>query len=123
MAGRQRWATAGRATDGGLMTDRPVAIVTGAARGIGAAVVRRLTTAGWSVVAVDRCSDDPAVDYPLARPEELTALAEESPHVQTLIADVREPEALAAASDLAVRRHGKLDAAVACAAVIVGGEP
>jgi SDR family mycofactocin-dependent oxidoreductase len=105
------------------MSDRHAAVVTGAARGIGAAVVRRLAANGWSVVAADRCSDDPAVGYPLARPEDLTGLAEGNPHIETLIADVREPEALEAACDLAVRRYGRLDAAVACAAVILGGEP
>ena len=44
----------------------PVAVVTGAARGIGAATVDALVAAGWQVVAVDRCADDPALDYPLA---------------------------------------------------------
>ena len=37
---------------------RPVALVTGAARGIGAATVAALAAAGWRVVAVDRCGDD-----------------------------------------------------------------
>ena len=35
-----------------------VALVTGAARGIGAATVRALAAEGWAVVATDRCSDD-----------------------------------------------------------------
>ena len=37
-----------------------VALVTGAARGIGAATVRGLDAAGWSVVAVDRGATIPA---------------------------------------------------------------
>ena len=40
-----------------------VAVVTGAARGIGAATVRSLAARGWAVLAVDRCADDPALPY------------------------------------------------------------
>ena len=45
----------------------PAAVVTGAARGIGAATVDALVAQGWQVVAVDRCADDPALDYPLGK--------------------------------------------------------
>ncbi|MFL5579022.1 MAG: SDR family NAD(P)-dependent oxidoreductase, partial [Gemmatimonadaceae bacterium] len=38
---------------------RGVALVTGAARGIGQATVRRLSSDGWNVIAVDRGADDP----------------------------------------------------------------
>ncbi|MDT7644936.1 MAG: hypothetical protein QOC75_1936, partial [Pseudonocardiales bacterium] len=37
--------------------------MTGAARGIGAAVVHRLAGDGWRVVAVDGCEDHPDLDY------------------------------------------------------------
>ncbi|MEV0975752.1 mycofactocin-coupled SDR family oxidoreductase [Streptomyces sp. NPDC049915] len=105
------------------MTGPRVAVVTGAARGIGAATVRRLAREGWAVVAADRCEDDPDVPYPLAGPEQLEALGREFPLVRTVRADVRDPDALAAAVQAAEREFGGLDAAVAAAAVMLGGGP
>ena len=105
--------------------DRParVAIVTGAARGIGAAVVDGLAGAGWIVVAVDLCEDVEGVNYPMSGPADLAAVAARWPgQVDPVLADVRDAGALAALVAAAERDHGGLDAAVAGAAVIIGGK-
>jgi SDR family mycofactocin-dependent oxidoreductase len=107
-----------------------VALVTGAARGIGAATVRGLATQGWAVLAVDRCADDPALPYRLGRREELDQVVSEArtaagdpATVRGLVADVRHPDELAGAVALAEQSWGGLDAAVAVAGVIAGGVP
>lgn len=105
------------------MTRPRVALVTGAARGIGSATVRALAGQGWAVLAVDRAADDPVLPYPLGGPAELSATARHGDQVQAFVADVRDPDALAAAVAEAERRWGGLDAAIAAAGVIAGGVP
>ncbi|MGY2700928.1 mycofactocin-coupled SDR family oxidoreductase [Nocardioides sp. HB32] len=82
-----------------------VALVTGAAGGIGSATVRALAAQGYGVVGLDLRE----------APE-----AENAVHV---VGDVRDREAQQHAVDLALERWGRLDAAVAAAAVIAGGHP
>src|SRR5271165_1933423 len=110
-----------------------VALVTGAARGIGAATVTALAAGGWRVVAVDRCADDPALPYPLGTRAELDRVVASARAAASACAaaagecalavraDTRDAEALAAAVALAEDRWGGLDAAIAAAGVIAGG--
>jgi SDR family mycofactocin-dependent oxidoreductase len=98
-----------------------IAVVTGAARGIGAATVHFLAGRGWGVIAVDRCEDDPSVPYSLATRDDLAAVVKPYETVAPLIGDVRDPLTSHKAVELAVERFGGLDAAVAAASVIVGG--
>ncbi len=107
-----------------------VAVVTGAARGIGAATTIGLAAAGWSVLAVDRAADDPALPYPLGTAADLAAVAGQAAgrpgapgRVAAFPADVRDPAAMSAAVAEAEGRWGGLDAAIAAAGVIAGGVP
>jgi len=100
-----------------------VVLVTGAARGIGAATVRRLVAAGDRVVAVDSCAGSQAeVPYRLASRDDLDSVVHAGDGaVLGHVADVRDLPALRAAVELALDRWGRLDAAVAAAGVIAGG--
>jgi SDR family mycofactocin-dependent oxidoreductase len=120
--------TVGSRTDPSGETHRPrVALVTGAARGVGAATVAALAAAGWHVIAADCCADDPALQYALGTRADLDRVVEAARpsggDVVGYVADVRDPAALAEAAGEAERRWGGLDAAIAVAGIIAGGAP
>jgi SDR family mycofactocin-dependent oxidoreductase len=112
------------------VTSWRVALVTGAARGIGAATVVALAERGWAVLAVDRAKDDPALSYPMGTEAELAAVVTEANRrsgapgsVHPFLADVRDLGALEAAVVEAESRYGGLDVAIAAAGVVAGGVP
>ena len=102
-----------------------VALVTGAARGIGAATVLALAASGWSVVAVDRAADDSRLPYRLGTEEELRAVVVSTGSAEVLAhqADTTDPAEMRAAVARAEENFGGLDAVIAVAGVIAGGVP
>lgn len=117
-------------TASGMHANGRVAVVTGAARGIGAATVLALIEQGWAVLAVDRATDEAALPYPLGTAADLAEVVDHAnrragttDRCAAFVADVRDGQAMDAAVAAAELRWGGLDAAVACAGVIAGGVP
>lgn len=86
-----------------------VAVVTGAGRGIGAATTRLLTDRGVSVVAVGDVAED------------LEKVAADT-GAMTMVVDVRDPGHAVRVVEETLRRHGRLDIAVANAGIGHAGE-
>lgn len=107
---------AGRATG-------KVALITGAARGMGRAHAVRLAQEGADIIAIDVCAPLPSVAYDSATPadlDETVALVEKTGRrIVTGQLDVRDLDALRSAVDDAVADLGRLDVVVANAGICV----
>ncbi|MFG1349966.1 SDR family NAD(P)-dependent oxidoreductase [Xanthobacter autotrophicus] len=91
-------------------TDQKVALVTGAARGIGLAVAKKFLAEGWRVALLDIQG---------ALLEEAVASLGEADRTLALTCDVSDAQGIAAAVDALVARFGRLDALVNNAGVAV----
>ncbi len=90
------------------MSERPVALVTGAAHGQGRAVSLALAGTGYDIVALDVAAQLDYPGYTLGTPEELASLERECGAL-TAVADVRDDAAVSAAVDAAIERFGRID--------------
>jgi SDR family mycofactocin-dependent oxidoreductase len=100
-----------------------VALITGAARGMGRAHAVRLAQEGADIVAVDVCAPLPGVAYDSATPEDLDETVRQVEKLDRRIVsarlDVRDLDPLRAAVDAAVADLGRLDIVVANAGICI----
>jgi SDR family mycofactocin-dependent oxidoreductase len=105
--------------------DGKVALITGAARGIGRAQAVRFGQEGADIVALDICGPVDTVVIPHATPEDLDETArlvtEAGARIHTEIVDVRDVAAVQAATDRGVQRFGRLDVVCATAGITSRG--
>jgi SDR family mycofactocin-dependent oxidoreductase len=112
------------ARPGGRLTDK-VALITGAARGIGRAQAVRFAQEGADIVALDVCGPVETVVIPHSTPADLeqtaAVVAATGARVHTEIVDVRDLAGVQAATDRGVERFGGLDVVCATAGITSRG--
>jgi SDR family mycofactocin-dependent oxidoreductase len=101
--------------------DGRVALITGAARGMGRSHAVRLAEEGADIIAVDICRQIDGVSVRLSTPDDLAQTAAMvaglGRRVVTAIADVRDRPGLRSAVEAGVEQLGRLDAVVANAGI------
>lgn len=124
LVGGTRQAAAQEGSSVGQLAGK-VALVTGAARGIGLAIARAYAEEGAHVVMIDVADPDavpPVEGFRIANREEFDAAIGEvraiAPDTVGIVGDVREPGDMAAAVERAVSEFGGLDVAVANAGYV-----
>lgn len=113
-----------RAARGGRL-DGKVALITGAARGIGRAQAVRFAQEGADIVALDVCGPIDTVLVPHSTPDDLDTTAslvrEADGRVHPEIVDVRDLAGMRAATDRGAARFGGLDVVCATAGITSRG--
>lgn len=109
-----------------------VALVTGAARGMGRSHAVALAQQGADVILCDACCDVPTVAYPLGTKDDLAETASlveaAGRDAMTFTLDVRDRSALDTAVEEVKSRFGRLDILIANAGIsapvpVLGGDP
>lgn len=99
-----------------------IAVITGAARGIGRAIALTLAQEGADIVAVDIARDIPTIDYPLATPSDLTEterlVMKMGRRCISIQADVRDMAQMRSVTERSIAEMGKIDILVANAGVL-----
>jgi len=91
-----------------MPTAKPVALVTGGAKGIGLAIARHLLGCGWNLGVIDLSDSGSRRAYP-----------PRSRNVLVIEGDVRDEKTVSDAVDAIVQRFGRLDAVVSNAGIMI----
>ena len=99
-----------------------VALITGAARGMGRAHAVKLASEGAAIIAIDICAEFESTDYPGATADDLATtvrLVEDGGgRILARQGDVRDGDSIAAVLDEGLRAFGGLDIVIANAGII-----
>ncbi|MEY4130621.1 MAG: hypothetical protein RLZZ31_745 [Actinomycetota bacterium] len=110
------------------MTRRPFAVITGAARGIGACTAQRLAQRGYSVALLDLAGGNEIASIPApyqsATMDDLeSAVARCGGHGHGYSIDVRDGDAMVQLGNELAEKFGGIDVAVAAAGAVSGSQP